>query len=72
MSLMIQRTGRGGTPEYWSRLGWSDFYAMPLDANVAEQMCEGWKAQFPHADVKVVPHQKFTAQNRPKLGNYTR
>jgi len=72
MSLMIQRTGRDGQPEYWSRLGWSYFFAMPLDDKVAREMCEGWKGQFPHASVCVVPYQKLTARTRPPVENYTR
>ncbi len=72
MASMIQRTGRDGKPEYWSRLGWSYFFAMPLDDKVAAEQCEGWKRQFPNANVCVVPFQKLTALTSPRLANYTR
>ncbi|HEY0983533.1 hypothetical protein [Schlesneria sp.] len=72
MASMIRRTASDGSFEYWSRLGWSDVYAMKLDDAEASAQCAGWQRQFPTLDVRVVPYQQPTVERRPRTTPYYR
>ena len=62
--MMLQRFDENGEAFYWSRLGWSDIYAMPLDEETAKTHAERLSDRY--EGIIVVPFAKVNVNTAAK------
>ena len=68
---MIVRTRFDGITVYWSRLGWSEIYAMEFDGTSIDAALQECRQRFP--DAKAVQFEKPSLRPRSeRVGPYAR